>query len=41
MKSFSISRRFRGATYEISVKNSGVCRGVKKLTVDGKTVAGT
>ncbi|WP_437285790.1 GH36-type glycosyl hydrolase domain-containing protein [Sorangium sp. So ce406] len=39
-KSFSISRRFRGATYEINVKNSGVCKGVKKLTVDGKAVEG-
>jgi cellobiose phosphorylase len=38
--SFTITRRFRGATYNIQVKNTGVCKGVKKLTVDGKSVAG-
>jgi cellobiose phosphorylase len=38
---FSVSRRFRGAVYEIEVRNpSGVCRGVKKLTLDGKEIDG-
>lgn len=36
---FSISRKCRGATYEISVKNSGK-GGQASLTVDGKAVAG-
>jgi cellobiose phosphorylase len=34
---FKVTRRFRGATYVIEVKNpSHVCKGVKKVTVDGK-----
>jgi len=39
-KGFSVSRKFRGATYKIEVKNSGVMKGVKKLVVNGKEVAG-
>ncbi len=40
-KEFSVTRRFRGATYNISVKNpNGVCKGVKSLTVGGKRVEG-
>jgi N,N'-diacetylchitobiose phosphorylase len=35
---FSVERRFRGATYRISVKNPNhVERGVKTVTIDGKT----
>ena len=38
---FSVSRRFRGATYEITVDNSAhVEKGVRSLTVDGKAVDG-
>lgn len=40
-KEFEITRKFRGATYAIEVKNpSGVSKGVKKLTVDGKEIPG-
>jgi len=36
---FSATRKFRGATYQIEVKNpKGICKGAKKLTVDGKDV---
>lgn len=39
--SFTIERRFRGAHYIIEVKNPDhVCKGVKKLVVNGKAVAG-
>jgi cellobiose phosphorylase len=35
-------RQYRGATYQISVKNpKGVCKGVKSMTVDGKPVEAT
>ncbi|HAE58839.1 MAG TPA: glycosyl transferase, partial [Anaerolineae bacterium] len=38
---FSVKRKFRGATYQIAVKNPNhVCKGVAKLTVDGKMVDG-
>ena len=38
---FKVTRRFRGTNYHIEVKNpSGVCRGVKTMRVNGKTVAG-
>ncbi len=38
---FSISRLFRGATYNITVKNPDhVSSGVKSMTVDGKAVEG-
>jgi len=40
-KGFSVSRKFRGATYNITVENpDSVCKGVKKMTVNGKAVAG-
>ena len=40
-KSFSARRRFRGATYEIDVQNpNGAGRGVRSMTVDGKSVVG-
>ena len=40
-KGFKVVRKFRKAEYEIDVQNpSGVCRGVKSLTVDGKPLAG-
>ena len=35
------SRQYRGATYNITVKNPNhVCKGVKSMTVDGTEVAG-
>ncbi len=38
---FKVTRRFRGATYVIEVKNpSHVCKGVKQVTVDGKMLDG-
>jgi len=37
-KGFKISRKFRGALYEIEVKNpNGVSKGVKEVIVDGKS----
>ncbi len=39
--SFSVTRRFRGATYEITVSNpDGVSTGVRSLVVDGLAVEG-
>jgi cellobiose phosphorylase len=36
-----VNRRFRGASYEITVKNqSGVCCGVKEITLDGSPLEG-
>lgn len=36
-----VSRQYRGATYNITVKNPNhVCKGVKSMTVDGNEVAG-
>ncbi len=38
---YTITRKFRGATYVIEVKNpSHVCRGVKEAVVDGKKIDG-
>jgi cellobiose phosphorylase len=38
---FTATRLFRGARYNITVKNpDNVCKGVKSLTVDGKAVEG-
>ena len=38
---YQVSRRFRGATYDIAVKNPDhVCKGVKAVTVDGKAIEG-
>jgi cellobiose phosphorylase len=40
-KGFTASRKFRGVEYQIEVKNPcGICKGVKKVTVDGKAVTG-
>ena len=39
---FTVSRRFRGTLYKISVSNpDGVCKGVRTMVVDGVEVAGT
>jgi cellobiose phosphorylase len=38
---FTVSRRFRGATYAITVRNPDhVCRGVRELRVDGRRLEG-
>ena len=38
---YQISRRFRGAIYDIEIKNPDhVCRGVKQVIVDGKEISG-
>jgi cellobiose phosphorylase len=40
-KSYKITRKFRGATYNIEVLNpDGVCKGVKTITIDGKSING-
>ncbi len=40
-KEYSVSRRFRGAVYEITIRNpEQVCRGVKQITLDGKALSG-
>ena len=39
-KDFRVTRKFRGATYHIDVKNAGVNKGVKSLTVNGKKLSG-
>ena len=39
--SYEISRRFRGATYLIAIENPDhVCRGIRKISVDGNDIAG-
>ncbi len=38
---FKVTRKFRGAEYEIEVKNpSHICRGVRQMTVNGSIVEG-
>jgi cellobiose phosphorylase len=40
-KSYSVTRKFRGVTYQIEVKNpKGKSKGVKSLVVDGVKVEG-
>ena len=40
-KAFSVTRKFRGATYRISVKNpDGVEKGVRSVTIDGVPIGG-
>jgi cellobiose phosphorylase len=40
-RAYRVTRRFRGAVYEIAVSNpDGVCGGVGSLTVDGREVEG-
>ena len=41
IKEFTVTRKFRGATYEIEIKNpSGATHGIKSVTVDGKEISG-
>ncbi|MDA3875381.1 MAG: glycosyl transferase [Kiritimatiellae bacterium] len=38
---FKVTRRFRGATYHITVQNpQGLCKGIQTLTVNGETLSG-
>ena len=38
---FTVSRQFRGATYDITVQNPNhVCKGIASVTVDGKAIEG-
>ena len=38
---FTATRKFRGATYRITVKNpNGICKGVQSMTVNGELIAG-
>jgi cellobiose phosphorylase len=38
---FSVQRIYRGTTYQIEVKNPrGICKGVRSLTINGKTIDG-
>ena len=40
-KGFEVKRIFRGAEFDITVKNpAGVCKGVKQITVDGQPIEG-
>jgi cellobiose phosphorylase len=40
-KSFKVKRVWRGATYNITVKNpDGVSKGVKSMNVDGRAIKG-
>ncbi len=39
-KGFEVTRKFREATYLIDIKNTGVNRGVKSITVNGKSLSG-
>ena len=38
-KSFQVTRKFRGATYHIEIKNAGVNKGVTKLTMNGTVLS--
>ncbi len=41
-KEYRVKRKFRGAEYDITVKNpDGVCKGVRRLVVDGEPTDGT
>ncbi len=37
---FNITRKYRGATYNISVKQNGAQKGISKLTVNGREIEG-
>ena len=41
LSGFTVTRRFRGAVYHITVDNAaGVQHGIKAVTVDGKAISG-
>jgi cellobiose phosphorylase len=38
---FTVTRRFRGATYVITVRNPNhICRGVRQMQLDGRPIDG-
>ena len=40
-KEYQVKRRFRGATYDITVLNPhGVCKGIRSIELDGEKIAG-
>ena len=40
-KEYTVTRRFRGAEYEITIKNpNGVCKGIREMLLDGQPVEG-
>ena len=40
-KEYKVTRRFRGSTYEITVKNpDGVCKGIREILLDGQPLGG-
>ena len=40
-KEYTVTRRFRGAEYEITIKNpDGVCKGIREMLLDGQAVEG-
>jgi cellobiose phosphorylase len=39
-KNFSVTRKFQEATYHITIQNTGVMKGVKCVTLNGKTIEG-
>ena len=40
-KEYTVTRRFRGSRYEITIQNpDGVCKGIRKILLDGQPVAG-
>ena len=40
-KEYTVTRRFRGSTYEITVKNpDGVCKGIREILLDGQSLGG-
>ena len=40
-KEYTVTRRFRGAEYEITIKNpDGVCKGIREMLLDGQQVEG-
>ena len=42
LRRFTVSRRFRGAIYEITVENpDGVEKGIRSITLDGREIQGT
>ena len=42
LRRFTVSRRYRGALYEITVENpEGAEKGVRSVTVDGREIAGS
>ena len=40
-KEYTVTRRFRGSEYEITIKNpDGVCKGIREMLLDGQPVEG-